>query len=86
VFSGADGWKPRTLLAAGKDLYLATEKGGGADLGVFGVRRDGQPYQTLVEFASGDWKPVPQQPSLHDGRYEVEIDSAQGSQFYRLRH
>lgn len=50
AFDGATGLKPRSLVAAGGDLYFATEKGGASGLGTFGVWRDGARFEILGEF------------------------------------
>jgi len=50
VFDGATGLKPRALVAAGEDLYFATEKGGLGGLGVFGALRGGARLEVVGEF------------------------------------
>ncbi|MBI4663924.1 MAG: hypothetical protein HY735_34420 [Verrucomicrobia bacterium] len=50
VFSNATGFKPKGLVRAGNDFYVATEKGGAGGLGVLGVLRGGMSFESLAEF------------------------------------
>ncbi|MBI4326746.1 MAG: hypothetical protein HY674_16000, partial [Chloroflexi bacterium] len=50
VFNYLSGFKPKGLVRAGDDFYVAAEKGGASGLGVFGVMQSGTTYVPLAEF------------------------------------